>query len=154
MICAATPLPDQCTPFYWASFELDRQQSAEMEAGRDVLREALQAFFSPNQQLHFLGCLSFRPIFWNQEKMQFPAWCHLPRSSPRLLTLHSYLCHKIMVVGERPSVKEKGRVMPRKSHHQLSSALLATGDTQHETRHPDATASSYRTFLPCEAAGK
>lgn len=71
-----------------------------------------------------------------------------------LLTLHSYLCHKTTVVGERPSAKEKGRVMPRKSHHQVSPALLATGDTQHETRHPDTTASSYRTFLPCEAAGK
>lgn len=61
MICAATPLPNRCTPFYWASFELDRQQSAEMEAGRDVLREALQAFFSPNQQLHCISwvvCLS------------------------------------------------------------------------------------------------
>lgn len=155
MICATTPLPDKCTPFYWASFELDRQQSAEMESGRDVLRGTSSIFQpKPTSALHFLSCLSFRPIFWNQEKMQFPARCHLPPSSPRLLTLHSYLCHKIMVVGERPSAKEKGRVMPRKSHHQVSPALLATGDTQHETRHPDATASSYRTFLPCEAAGK
>lgn len=74
MIRAAIPLPNQCIPFYWAHLELDRQQSAETEAGRDVLREALQGFSAQiDSCVAYLELFIFQTQLLSQGKMQLPA---------------------------------------------------------------------------------
>lgn len=155
---AAIPFPNQCIPFYWAHLELDTQESAEMDTGKDVLREALQGF---SAQID--SCIVCPGLFFFQIQLLesgFPAQHCLCPSSPSLLIWHSHCVTKARRHGRGKtlSAKEKGRIMPRKSHYQASLALLATGNAQPETcwekKHPDSTASSYRTFPPCEAAGK
>lgn len=129
-----------------------------MDTGKDVLREALQGFSAQTD-----SCIVCPGLYFFQIQLLesgFPAQHRLSPSSPHLLIWHS---HRVMKArrhgrGETLSAKEKGRIMPRKSHHPVSLVLLATGNTQHKTcwekKHPDSTASSYRTLPPCEAAGK
>lgn len=132
----------------WTGSRVQRWRLGEMFSGRHC--KGFQP--KPIAALHALGYSSFRHSFWSQEKMQFPARHHLPPSSPCLPIWHSHPCKESM------SSWQGGETQCQREGKDHAQALLATGDTQHETRretrHPDSTASSYKTFPPCEAAGK
>lgn len=111
MLAVHDPFPNQCIPFYWAHLELEKQQSAEVKAGRDVLREALQGFSAQTDScMACLGLFIFQTQLLSQGKMQLPAQLCL------LLPHHVPTC--VMKArrhgrGERPSAKEEGSIMPR-----------------------------------------
>lgn len=80
----------------------------------------------PIAALHALGCLSFRPSFWSQGKMQFAARHHLPPFSLHLLIQHSHPCKESMSSWQRGETQCQRE---GKDHAQVKPPSGITGPT-------------------------